>query len=219
MTIRLPHWLAGLLLRWRFPLRTIEPSPHESELQRLRTRVQELDRQNKFLLEQSRKIDLLAARAGENTKAAVAKFRLVKSNYVNFKLNTAQLLLYLEQPKIMRALPDFMRADLEHAREILSSDGAFDPNLSRADIALIREGKFKVREMKPLLEIAPDYEAEGAQIILDMLAGPDTVAHNRKTSNNGALTDERTKAQDQTQGTEGRPSPYSEHASEDDGEA
>ena len=162
-----------------YPARKTDPAPEimpteqENELQRLRQRVKELEKHNKFLLEQSRKIDILAVKAGENAKATAAKFRLIKQNYVNMKLNAAQLLTYVENPKLLAKLPEKNREHIEFMVDVLRQDGAVDPDLcTRSAIAKINRGEFKVRELQPLLAIAPDYQTEADEIHKAMLAGP-----------------------------------------------
>jgi hypothetical protein len=154
---------------------TVLPSGHDNQLRALRLELNRARRDNEWLRENARKIDVLAYAASANAAMTAAKFRLIKNNYVNFKLNAAQMLAYIEQPKLLKQLPDKMQRDIGFMVEVLRQDGAVDPELLGRDaIARINRGEFKMRELQPLLDIGPDYQSEADKIAkLMQMPAPD----------------------------------------------
>lgn len=149
----------------------IMPSIGEARLLTLAARVSELEKELKHVRDGARRIDLLAVRAGENAKGMQAKFRLVKNNYVNMKINISQMMLYLQQPKILNRLDPAGREKVTMLCDRMLIDGAVDPEcMTGAGLRAVLAGHFKLRELQPLLAISPDFEAQKEDILKEIAA-------------------------------------------------
>lgn len=198
MTIRLPHWLARLFGRFKpvqpwpdtiTPGKTIEvmPTARESELQALRNRCNQLERELEIVRKGSRSMDLLAIRMADNVKAMQIKYQLVKKNYVALKINCSQMLTFMRQEPLLKLLPEKTAGNIRFLAQHMEQDsGAVDPEVMTPwGLKAISEGKFKLREMQPLLAICPDFDAEQEKIAYEVeqqIAESKKLAHNPETS-------------------------------------